>query len=127
MTLSLRGFKSVLETCTKFYLPSVHPEAKDEIEKFQTKVNEIAGGSTLYNNVEGSWINDDGKLYKEHVCVLEVYHSLDKDKELEILKAFIEFGKTTEQETLAIAENNRLSIIPVDERLIYESSPIINR
>lgn len=98
------------------YFPVEEPNAMHEFRKLRNVVNEIFGGSTVYD-AEGSWCPSkpcgSHNVVTERVKVIEAWHGCttakDRDKLASALKAA---AIRTKQSTVGVSGTNTFYIIP---------------
>jgi hypothetical protein len=114
----LRTIKGV--TCftekLKIYAPTCEGKCLDAVEELISKVNELFGGSTVYD-AEGYYIGAEGKEYREPVKVIEVGHRCtDETTAKKFAEAIVTYATKAKQEAIAIHQND-FYIAPTTEML----------
>ena len=99
----------------RFYLPNETKEQKVCINHFRFIVNKLCGGSTMYTG-NGSWNSPDGVTITEDVSILEVYCDIsDEDINL-LIKAFLEYGEKTDQQSLGVFQDGKYYLISLERK-----------
>lgn len=98
------------------YFPVEAPNARHEFEKLRNVVNELFGGSTVYD-AEGSWCRDTpcggANVVTERVKVIEAWHGCTDGEGREKLASALKAAAIrTHQETVGVAGTNSFYIIP---------------
>ena len=98
----------------RFYLPNGSEEQKVCITQFQHLVNKLCGGSTMYIG-KGSWISPDSLTITEDVSILEVYCDITPEEMNLMIRAFIEYGEKTDQQSLGVFQDGKYYLINLEE------------
>jgi len=87
----------------KIYAPTCYGKCVDKVERLRDRVNQVAGGSTVYD-AEGSWYNEDeGRVETEPVKVIEVAHNCFSEDEAEkIAGAIADYAREAGQSAMAV-------------------------
>lgn len=87
----------------KIYTPTCYGKCEHAVEKLVGAVNQIYGGSTVYD-AEGSWFNEKKKVVEtEPVKVIEVgHHCTDRKSALELARAITYYASEAKQKELGV-------------------------
>jgi predicted Zn-dependent protease len=89
----------------KIYAPTCYDKCLPEVERLINRVNQIFGGSTVYD-AQGSWVSD-GRVETEPVKVIEVGHRCASLKEArELAEAIVEYARDAKQNYISIHQGD---------------------
>lgn len=91
----------------KIYAPTCYGKCVGEVEELISRINEVIGGSTVYD-AEGSWFNERlGRVETEPVKVIEAaHHCLSEEEARKIVEAIADYARKTNQTSVAVYEGN---------------------
>jgi hypothetical protein len=90
----------------KIYAPTCYGKCVDAVERLVKRVNEIFGGSTVYD-AEGTWVAPDGRVEREPVKVIEVGHHCTTPKDAEkFAEAIAKYAEEANQQAIAISQGS---------------------
>ena len=101
----------------KLYLPTCCGNCETEVLQLRDRVNEIFGGSTVYEDTQGCWFDPkDKKVLCEPIKVIEVAHNCtDKETLKQLVDAITDYAEKTKQHSVSI--HNGTFYIAETERL----------
>lgn len=102
----------------KIYTPTCDDKCLPAVQELIKKVNELFGGSTIYDNCTGCWFDEKNeKVLCEPVKVIEVGHNCSRKEDLaQLMDAIADYAAKTNQDSMSI-QNGRFYIAETDDLL----------
>ena len=102
----------------KIFAPTCDDKCLPAVQKLIETVNELFGGSTIYDQATGCWFDEkNDKVLCEPVKVIEVGHNCSRKEDLvQLMDAIATYATKTEQDSLSI-QNGRFYIAETDDLL----------
>jgi hypothetical protein len=90
----------------KVYAPTCHGRCLPAVEKLISRVNELFGGSTVYD-AEGTWLSPEGRVVREPVKVIEAAHSCTAPETARrFAEAIVDYAREADQQAIAISQGS---------------------
>ena len=102
----------------KIYAPTCGDKCLPDIQELIEKVNELFGGSTIYEQCTGCWFDEkNDKVLCEPVKVIEVGHNCSRKEDLvQLMDAIADYASKTKQDSMSI-QNGRFYIAETEDLL----------
>lgn len=102
----------------KIYAPTCYGGCEPEVSKLVRRLNDMFGGSTVYEKVEGCWNTEkDGKPFTEcePVKVIEIGHKCnDRDELVKLAGILSDYALAAKQQAISV-KNNHFYIVKSDK------------